>query len=126
MLITSREDAIRAALSQARAPLLAVLLTDSSGQPLGMDGDNDLPPDTFEALADLARRVIDRQTGLVAAKARTIEFFDWEGRQVICRAFLADDRPWLLAALTPPQKSYKQALTKLIKRLQAILNPKLS
>jgi len=106
------------------------MLIDQDGQPVGLDSAEDKsgenPHATFDALYALARRVLayDPAAGWdLIATDDPVTFFDWDGQQVICKAFAADNRTWLLVALAPAEKPYKQALAKTIKALHAILTP---
>lgn len=126
-LITNQTEAIRAALHSQRGSLGIVMLIDQDGQPIGLDSAQDRAShDTFDALLALAKRVLayDPAAGWdLIATDDPVTFFDWDGQQVLCKAFAADNRTWLLVALVPADKPYKQALAKVIKALQAILNP---
>ena len=103
------------------------MLIDSDGQPVGLDSaTGQAQHATFDALFALARRVLayDPAAGWdLIATDDPVTFFDWDGQQVLCKAFAADNRTWLLVALVPADKPYKQALAKVIKSLQSVLNP---
>ncbi len=121
-------DAIRAALTDTRAGTVfdIVLVTDSAGALLAADWSEAVSPETFSALLALAQRVTSRPDGLDALTASgESHFFDWDGRQVVCRPFAAMDGSWLVVALAPPRGAYKQALGRLIKQLQTEIAPAL-
>jgi len=125
-LITNQAEAIRVALHSQRGSLGVVMLVDDTGKPVGLDSADPYARATFDALYAMARRVLayDPEVGIDLLKVEdAVVFFDWEGRQAICKAFAADNRTWLLVALVPPEKPYKQALAKVIKALQTILTP---
>jgi hypothetical protein len=48
------------------------------------------------------------------------EFFDWEGRRVVCRWFEAQ-RPGVVVVLVPKNKSYKWAMNRMVKELQRLI-----
>lgn len=48
------------------------------------------------------------------------EFFDYEGRRVVCRWFEAE-RPGVVVALVPKNKSYKWAMNRMVKELQRLI-----
>jgi hypothetical protein len=117
-------DAIRAALSDTRAGTAfdIVVVTDNTGALVAADWSDNVSGDTFSALLALAQRVVNRPNGVSAlVESGESHFFDWDGRQVVCRPFEVVDQPWLLVALAPPRGTYKQALGRLIKQLQAEL-----
>ncbi len=107
---------------RASAKLEAVLVTDQVGHLIGAAAMEQVTPETLDALLALARRVVssaDQFKALIAAKETL--FFDWEGRQVVCRPFEAAKQPYLLVIFAPRQKAYKQAASKLIKAAQKTL-----
>lgn len=119
-------EAVRAALSGTRAGTAfdILLVMDNAGALVAADWNEANSTETVSALLALAQRILNRPNGLNAlAEAGETHFFDWDGRQVICRPFEVADQPWLLVALTPPRGAYKQALGRLIKQLQNELTP---
>jgi len=119
-------DAVRAALSGTRAGTAfdIVLVTDSAGVLVAADSGDGVSPDAFSALLAVAQRVVSRSNGLNALiESGEAHFFDWDGRQVVCRPFEVVAQPWLLVALAPPRGTYKQALSRLIKQLRGELAP---
>jgi|SRR5579864_2697153 len=119
-------EAIHTALSGTRAGTAfdIILVTDSAGALVAADWNESVAPDTFSALLALAQRVLDRPNGLNAlVESGETHFYDWDGRQVVCRPLEVVDQRWLLVALAPPRGAYKQALGRLIKQLQAELAP---
>ncbi len=117
-------DSIRAALTDSRAGTVfdIVLLTDNTGALLAADWSETVSPESFQSLLALAQRVVSQTNGLNIPAGES-HFFDWDGRQVVCRPFIANDRSWLLVALAPPRGAYQQALGRLIKQLQNELEP---
>ena len=109
---------------RAATKLEAVVLTDSTGQVIGSAADESTTPETLDALLALARRVIERppETAQSQAMGETL-FFDWEGRQAVCRMFKSGELTWVLAVLAPRAKPYKQALSKLVKAVQDATAP---
>jgi hypothetical protein len=119
-------EAVRSALADTRAGTAfdIVLVTDNTGALVAGDWSETVAPDSVTGLLALAQRVTDDPNNFnVLAESGESHFFDWDGRQVVCRPFEVADQPWLLVALAPPRGSYKQALGRLIKQIQTELAP---
>ncbi len=103
----------------------AVLVTDSTANVISAAYAEGVPLETLDALLALASRAAARQTDLqTLIDAKETIFFDWEGRQVICRLFQAGKQPYLMVVLAARGKAYKQTVGKLIKAAQKALQPK--
>ena len=48
-------------------------------------------------------------------------FFDWEGRQIICRWFTVKDQPRLFVIMAPQAKPYKRAAAQLVTTAKRLL-----
>ena len=48
------------------------------------------------------------------------EFFDWEGRRVVCR-WVEARKPAVLVVLVPKAKSYKWAVGRMVKEVQRLI-----
>jgi hypothetical protein len=108
------------ALEQVRAEagFEAIILTDLSGNIISAARDEETPPELLGALLDVALRMTVRaEERSKLATAGESTFFDWEGRQVICRWF-DKPQPRLIVILSPRGKSYKRVLTTLVKTVQ--------
>ncbi len=109
--------------TRAEAAFDAVLLTDFDGQILAAARADDTTPDMIGALLDMAVRFAaspEDRSRLSDAGEST--FFDWEGRQVIFRWFMADQRRCLLVILAPHGKAYKRAAGQLVRLAQRALS----
>ncbi len=107
--------------ARAEADFEAILLTDLNGVLMASARADETPPEVLEALLDVAGRIASRpddKTQLAAV--RESEFFDWEGRRVVCRWFSMSSpaQPRLLVVLTPNQKPYKRAIGSLVKQIR--------
>jgi hypothetical protein len=100
---------------RSQAEFVAVLLTDLKGNVMAAVRSDDASPDSIGALLDVSTRIAarpdDRQK--LAAVGESV-FFDWEGRQIICRWFTVKDQPRLFVILAPHGKPYKRAASQLI------------
>ena len=77
-------------------------------------GTNRQTLDTMSQIADqIAERVSENET----PENGESEFFDWDGRRVVCRWFEAET-PGVLVALVSKSKSYRWAMNRMVKELQ--------
>ncbi len=107
----------------AEAGFEAALITDLKGNILAAARSDDTPPDMVGALLDVAMRIAARPEDRVKlADVGESTFFDWEGRQVICRWFTRrkPPEPRLLVVLAPRGKPYKRAVKLLVKEAQRL------
>ncbi len=104
---------------RAEAGWEAVLLTDLKGKITGSARADDTAPEMLDALLHMALRVAARPEDRAAlAKTGQSTFFDWEGRQVICRYIDPQaPTPYLLILLVPHSKAYVRAAARLVRRL---------
>jgi hypothetical protein len=111
----------------------AVLLTDTQGIMLAESQESGVPEQTITLLHRVANEVatqIAAQTAATASGAISptvpesasgeSEFFDWDGRRVVCRWFEAR-RPGILVVLVPKGKSYKWAIGRMVKEMQRLI-----
>ena len=100
----------------------AVLLTDLQGEILSAVRSDDVPPEVLGALLQVAEQVVIRASD--ANQKLTVpgesEFFDWNGRRVVCRWFKAR-RPGVVVALVPKGKAYRWAMGRLVKEIQRLI-----
>ena len=100
---------------RAQAEFEALLLTDLTGNVIAAARSDDAAPETIGGLLDVAMRIAarpdDRQQ--LATVGESV-FFDWEGRQIICRWFTVKEQPRLFVILAPHGKPYKRAATQLV------------
>jgi hypothetical protein len=113
-------DSLDNLLEQARdeAGFVAVILTDMDGKIVASARDDDTSPEMLGALLDIAMRITkspEERAKLVTAGESA--FFDWEGRQVVCR-WLDKPQPRLFVILAPRGKAYKRVLSTLVKAVQ--------
>jgi hypothetical protein len=101
---------------RAESGFEVILVTDLKGSIIASARDDETSPDTLGALLDVATRITVRPEDRadLAAEGESV-FFDWEGRQVICR-WLAMRHPRLLVILAPRGAAYKRAISRLIKQ----------
>ena len=124
LLSNSERDQLTTALAAGRAgtKLEAVLVADQDGQVLVEAPDMTISePELVAALRALAARIAAQTAELTNKADYETHFFDWDGRQVIGKRFEAGSRTWLLVALCPPKAYYKQAFTRVIKAVEAVL-----
>lgn len=108
---------------RAEAGFEAALITDLKGAILATARADDTPPETVGALLDVAMRIVARpEDRAKLADIGESTFFDWEGRQVICRWFSRrkPPEPRLLVVLAPRGKPYKRAVSLLVKEAQRL------
>jgi hypothetical protein len=99
----------------------AALLTDLQANVLASIKRKDLPPDASGILMQVAMQVATRDEDRVRlAEAGESEFFDWEGRRVVCR-WIEARTPTLLVVLVPKAKSYKWAVGRMVKEVQRLI-----
>ncbi|MCC7448077.1 MAG: hypothetical protein IT324_11715 [Anaerolineae bacterium] len=108
--------------TRANADFEAILLTDLNGVLIASSRGDETPPEMLEALLDLAARIAARPDDKVQlAAVRESEFFDWEGRRVICRWFTMGSpaQSRLLVVLAQNNsKPYKRAISGLVKQIR--------
>lgn len=121
-------DVLPDVLERARsdAEFEAILLIDLGGHVLSAARSDDIAPDTIEALLDVALRIVARPEDRVRlAEVGESTFFDWEGRQIVCRQFLplqhTGTEPLVFVVLAPRGKTYKRALSGLVRDFQRVL-----
>jgi hypothetical protein len=101
----------------------AVLLADLQGRILAAARSDATTPETLGSLLDVATRMAARaEDRSRLADAGESTFFDWEGRQVICRWFTAYQPPpvHLLVILAPRGKPHKRAASHLVREVQRL------
>ncbi len=99
----------------------AMIVANLRGQIVAAARSDGTEAETMETLVDMALRIVVSLENVIAlAKIGESTFFDWEGRQVICRRFEAPGTH-LLIVLAPPGVHYKRAMARFIKRAQALL-----
>ncbi len=100
---------------RAQAEFEALLLTDLTGNVIAAARSDDAAPETIGGLLDVAMRIAARpdDRAQLAAVGESV-FFDWGGRQIICRWFTVKEQPRLFVILAPHGKSYKRAATQLV------------
>jgi hypothetical protein len=107
---------------RAQAEFEALLLTDLKGNVIAAARSDEAAPESIGGLLDVAMRIAarpdDRQQ--LASVGESV-FFDWAGRQIICRWFTVKDQPRLFVILAPHGKPYKRAATQLVKEAQRAL-----
>jgi hypothetical protein len=111
---------------RAEAGFEAALITDLRGSILAAARADDTPPDMVGALLDIAMRIVARpEDRAKLADVGESTFFDWEGRQVICRWFRRrkPPEPRLLVVLAPRGKPYKRAVSLLVREAQRLPAP---
>jgi hypothetical protein len=108
---------------RADADFSAVIVTDSKATLLTAAYARTLQPETVRELWEMAARAV-ANTGGRLDQLREAIFYDWDGRQVVCRPFRARKVDYLLILLTPPKKSYKQAAGKIARALETLLAEK--
>ncbi len=105
---------------RADADFSAVIVTDSRATLLTAAYAKALQPETVRELWEMAARAV-ANTGGKLERLREAVFYDWDGRQVVCRPFRVKATDYLLILLTPPKKSYKQAAGKIARSLETLL-----
>lgn len=106
---------------RAEAGFDAVLIADLKGKIVAVARADDTSPEMLEALLDMATRIATRPEDREAlADTGESSFFDWEGRQIVCRRFEAHG-PRLLIMLSAKRKPHKRAAARLIKAAQNVL-----
>ncbi len=100
----------------------AVILTDLRGEILSAVRGSDTPPETLNGLLQVAEQVVIRASdrGQRLPLPGESEFFDWDGRRVVCRWFTAR-RPGVVVALVPKGKAYRWAMGRLVKEIQRLI-----
>ncbi len=121
----SEQPSLETVIEQVRAEagFEAALITDLKGTILAAARADDTPPETVGALLDVAMRIVARpEDRAKLADVGESTFFDWEGRQVICRWFTRrkPPEPRLLVVLAPRGKPYKRAVSVLVKEAQRL------
>jgi hypothetical protein len=98
-----------------------VLLADLQGHVLAAARSEETTPETLGSLLDVAARMAARpEDRSRLADAGESTFFDWAGRQAICRWFTAHQPPqvYLLVILAPRGKPHKRAAGHLVREVQ--------
>lgn len=99
----------------------AAVLVDMEGKMLAEVHSPETQPVTVDTLLQVANQVTVRaedRTGVGASGES--EFFDWDGRRIVCRWFKAR-KPGVLVLLVPKGKSYKWATNRMVKELQHLI-----
>ena len=103
---------------RAEAGFEAALLLDLQGRILAAARGDETSPETIGALLDVAMRIVARpEDRAKLAEVSESTFFDWEGRQVVCRWYTRNKppEPRLVVVLAPRGKPYKRAVGLLVK-----------
>jgi len=113
------------ALTQALAAddrYLALALVDLDRDQLLFSQTGSAAPDGLEpALHDFLLRLVTDVEGLERLRdGDETLFYDLEGRQVVSYYRLKPDGRWVLVAVIAPDKTYKQALKRLVKALETL------
>src|SRR5262245_45343385 len=82
------------------------VLTDLRGSILAMAQAKDIPVGADQILLQIATKVALQTQESGAPLSGESEFFDWDGRRIVCRWFEARI-PGILVVLVPKGKSYK-------------------
>ena len=99
----------------------AAVLTDLDGNVLSAVHSRDIPTDTIDILLAVAEQVAARSEDKKAMNVGgESEFFDWEGRRIVCRWFQAR-KPGVLVVLVPKGKSYRWAANRMVKEIQHLI-----
>ncbi len=99
----------------------AAVLIDMEGKMLAEVHSPETQPNTVETLLQVASQVTVRAENKSGVEASgESEFFDWEGRRIVCRWFKAR-RSGVLVLLVPKGKSYKWATNRMVKELQHLI-----
>jgi hypothetical protein len=107
--------------SRSEAEFEVVMLTDLRGQIVAAARSDNATPETLGALLDVAGRIAARPDDRAKlATAGESTFFDWDGRRVVCRwlKLSGASEPLLLVVLAPQGKTYKRAVSQLVKELR--------
>jgi hypothetical protein len=105
---------------RAEADFAAVIVADSRATLVTAAYAKTTQPETVRELWEMAARAVTH-TGGKLERVREAIFYDWDGRQVVCRPFRANQTDYLLILLTPPKKAYKQAAGKIVRALEALI-----
>ncbi len=118
------DDSLESMIEQARteAEFEAVLLTDFNGKILAAARADDTSPEMIGALLDMAVRfAANPEDRSRLGDSGESTFFDWDGRQVIFRWFLAGGQRCLLVILAPNGRAYKRAAGQLVRQTKRTL-----
>jgi hypothetical protein len=95
----------------------AAILTDLDSNILAESKESGTSQETLDVLSQIADQVAGRLSETGMPESGESEFFDWEGRRVVCRWFEAQT-PGVLVVLVPKSKSYRWAMNRMVKELQ--------
>jgi hypothetical protein len=99
----------------------AAVLTDLDGKLLSAVRSSDILEDTIDILLLVAAQIAARSEDAKAMETSgESEFFDWEGRRIVCRWFEAR-KPGVLVVLVPKGKSYRWAANRMVKEIQHLI-----
>ena len=99
----------------------AAVLTDLDGKLLSAVHATEVPEDTIDILLLVAGQIAARSDDKKAMDSTgESEFFDWEGRRIVCRWFQAR-KPGVLVVLVPKGKSYRWAANRMVKEIQHLI-----
>src|SRR5688572_11304033 len=93
------------------------VLTDLHGNILAMSQAKETPYEAANILLQIASQVAAQSQEGGAPVSGESEFFDWDGRRIVCRWFEARI-PGVLVVLVPKGKSYKWAVGRMVKEVQ--------
>ncbi len=119
-------DSLESILENARteAEFEAILLTDFDGHILSAARSDDISAEVVGALLDAATRfAANPEDRARLGDSGESTFFDWEGRQMIYRWFMAGTQRCLLVILSPHGRAYKRAVGQLVRQTQRALTP---
>ena len=95
----------------------AAVLVDADSTLLAECQEPGTSQEALDILTEIAEQVAERISQSGMPESGESEFFDWEGRRVVCRWFEARN-PGVLVVLVPKSKSYRWAVNRMVKELQ--------
>ena len=98
----------------------AAVLIDLDSNLLAESRESGMSQETLDTLSQIADQVAERVNETELPESGESEFFDWDGRRVVCRWFEAR-RPGVLVVLVPKNKSYRWAVNRMVKELQNLI-----
>jgi hypothetical protein len=99
------------------------VLTDLSGNILALSQAKEIPTGADNILLKIASQIAEQAQERGASLTGESEFFDWDGRRIVCRWFEARI-PGVLVVLVPKGKSYKWAVGRMVKEVQRLIGTK--
>src|SRR5215470_4254665 len=98
----------------------AAILVDLESNILAETRQPGTSQETLDVLTQIGEQAAERISESDTPESGESEFFDYEGRRVVCRWFEAE-RPGVLVVLVPKNKSYKWAMNRMVKELQRLI-----